>query len=233
MYKSQRKSFLRLTARCRGRQCWCYECGATDRAIDVGLCIHAARQDHVHGPRLLYMVKSPSWPVDRFRELIDHILRETGLPQVQLAALVPMDQSQISRWKAGTSKPKPESLYALGSALADRFPHVGIGPSDLIAAVYPRETAIDATLPALQGNAGGAINDAPQPAPALPPELSEIKDPSPLESVLLAHLANLQEELKAVNARLDEQSVKLDALAAENGPGQADPGNDAHGLKSA
>lgn len=179
------------------------------------------------------MVKSPSWPVDRFRELIDHILRETGLPQVQLAALVPMDQSQISRWKAGTSKPKPESLYALGSALADRFPEVGIGPSELVAAVYPREAAIDATLPALQAEPKESSADPPLVGVVLPPELGEIKDPSPAEAAMLAYLASLQAELKAVNAQLKEQSVKLDALAAEHELDRADPGNGTHGRKSA
>jgi transcriptional regulator with XRE-family HTH domain len=156
---------------------------------------------------LLYMVKTPSWPADRFRDLIDHILRETGLPQAQLAALVPMDQSQLSRWKSGFSKPKYESLQSLGRALAERFPDLGVGPEELIASVYPREAAVDADLPLMQARAEGAVDYTPHPMPVLPPEIGEIKNPTPVESVLLAQLSAMQEELRTLNA-------KIDALAA-------------------
>lgn len=167
---------------------------------------------------LLYMVKTPGWPVDRFRDLIDHILRETGLPQVQLAALVPMDQSQLSRWKSGSSKPKYESLQALGEALAQQYPDLGIGPRDLISSVYPHEARLDATLPPLGASSEGTATEQPQPMPALPPEIGEIKDPTPYESVMLAQLAAMQEELRTLTA-------KIDALTAERGQEDVQNGN--------
>lgn len=165
---------------------------------------------------LLYMVKTPSWPVDRFRELIDQILRETGLPQVQLAALVPMDQSQLSRWKSGSSKPKHESLQSLGEALAKQYPDLGVGPEELIAVVYPRRAVLDATLPAFEAGAAGSVAPAAAPPrPTLPPELGDIQDPTPAEAAMLAYLAAMQEELRILNAKIEEQNAKLDALAGE------------------
>lgn len=85
---------------------------------------------------VLYMVKTPPWPADAFRALLDRILDETDMSQVQLAALVPMDQSQLSRWKSGTSKPKYESLIALGKALQLRYPALGLGPDEVASVVY-------------------------------------------------------------------------------------------------
>lgn len=166
---------------------------------------------------LLYMVKTPSWPVDRFRDLIDHILRETGLPQVQLAALVPMDQSQLSRWKSGSSKPKYESLQSLGEALAERFPDLGIGPEELIASVYPREATMDAALPSLTASIEGVIVGKPRRMPALPPEFGEIKDPSPVEAVLLDYLASMQEELRVLNAKIDALATEREQEETQNG----------------
>ncbi|MEU4549552.1 helix-turn-helix domain-containing protein [Nonomuraea dietziae] len=63
-----------------------------------------------------------SWPATRLKDLIDHVLRETGLSQAQLAALAPMDQSALSKWRTGSTKPKYESLQAMGRALQERFP---------------------------------------------------------------------------------------------------------------
>ncbi|TYB69645.1 helix-turn-helix transcriptional regulator [Nonomuraea sp. PA05] len=164
----------------------------------MGLCTYARWTEHAHGPMLLYMVKSPSWPVDRFRELIDQILRDTGLPQVQLAALVPMDQSQLSRWKSGSSKPKPESLKALGEALAEHYAHLGIGPDELIDTVYPR----DATEGADRDN----IQEVH--SPEAPIDIANITDPSPRESMILAAMAAVHRDLRLLHE-------KVDALAAE------------------
>jgi transcriptional regulator with XRE-family HTH domain len=83
---------------------------------------------------LMYMVKTQAWPVDRLRALLDHVHNETGLPQAQIAALVPMTQSQFSRWKSGSSRPKYESLLTLGESLRKRFPDIGVGPDELLTA---------------------------------------------------------------------------------------------------
>jgi transcriptional regulator with XRE-family HTH domain len=81
---------------------------------------------------VMYMAHSPAWPVDRFRATLDRILDETGLSQAGLSALVPMDQSQLSRWKSGSSRPKFESLKILGEALRAKYPSLDIGPNDLL-----------------------------------------------------------------------------------------------------
>lgn len=83
---------------------------------------------------VMYMVKTPSWPVDLLRALLDRILDEADMSQAQLAALVPIDQSQLSRWKIGSSRPRFESLAALGTALHRKHPQLGIGPDDLLVA---------------------------------------------------------------------------------------------------
>lgn len=80
----------------------------------------------------VYMAQPASWPVQRFRATLDRILDETGLPQAGLAALVPMDQSQLSRWKSGSSRPKFESLVVLGEALRAKYPSLDIGPNELL-----------------------------------------------------------------------------------------------------
>ncbi|MFB4280785.1 helix-turn-helix domain-containing protein [Nonomuraea sp. MTCD27] len=162
------------------------------------------------------MVKSPSWPVDRFRELIDQILRDTGLPQVQLAALVPMDQSQLSRWKSGSSKPKPESLQALGEALVERYPHLGIGPDELIDTVYPRDTTEVVDRDDSQGKR----------ATKPPIDYANITDPSPRESVILSAMAALQQEMRALHE-------KIDALAEERNARHDEAGNGAQDRKGA
>ncbi|MFI7691711.1 helix-turn-helix domain-containing protein [Nonomuraea sp. NPDC049655] len=164
------------------------------------------------------MVKTPSWPVDRFRELIDHVLRETGLPQVQLAALVPMDQSQLSRWKSGSSKPKYESLQSLGEALVERYPHLGIGPEEMIASVYPREAVMDAALPSLEVDAAGTVDlGSLLAAPALPPDLGDVKDPSPAEAAMLRYLASMQEEIRQLNKKIDALTAERERDDLENG----------------
>src|SRR4051794_7231788 len=80
------------------------------------------------------MVKTPSWPADRFGALLSRILSEAALSQAQLAALVPMDQGQLSRWKSGKSRPQFDSLTALGAALQAKYPALGVGPDELLAA---------------------------------------------------------------------------------------------------
>src|SRR3954466_15825783 len=80
----------------------------------------------------VYMAQPASWQVQRFRATLDRILDKTKPPQAGLAALVPMDQSQLSRWKSGSSRPKFESLTVLGNALRTRYPTLGIGANELL-----------------------------------------------------------------------------------------------------
>ena len=81
---------------------------------------------------VVYMSQTAAWPVARFRATLDRILSETDLNQTSLAALVPMDPSQLSRWKSGSSRPKFESLAALGEALRSKYPTLAIGPNELL-----------------------------------------------------------------------------------------------------
>lgn len=101
------------------------------------------------------------WPVHRFRELLDRILEKTGRSQVALAALVPMDQSQFSRWKSGASRPKYESLAAFADAIEREFPHIGITRREILAAGGYGDT--------LPPNAGPIKVPSDTPPPAVDP----------------------------------------------------------------
>lgn len=103
-------------------------------APDQESCTRATSTDGVNASMLLYMVKTRSWPAERFRALLDDVMRRTQLSQAQLAAYVPIDQSQFSRWKAGGSRPSYERLAALGRALQREHPELGIGPEEVLAA---------------------------------------------------------------------------------------------------
>lgn len=85
-------------------------------------------------PMVVYMAQTAAWPADRFRVALDRILDETGLNQTEIAALVPMDPSQLSRWRSGSTRPKFDSLVALGDALRSRYPRLNIGPNQLLEA---------------------------------------------------------------------------------------------------
>lgn len=134
----------------------------------------------------VYMAHSPAWPVEAFRALIERILDETDLPQAGLAALVPMDPSQLSRWKSGSSRPKFESLVALGETLKAKYPHVGVGPNELLeSAGYapPEATArvAQAHLHAPGGSvvisSGGSSRSIPIAANEPEPDPRELFDP--------------------------------------------------------
>ncbi|MEO3869428.1 helix-turn-helix transcriptional regulator [Nonomuraea sp. B12E4] len=142
------------------------------------------------------MVKTPDWPADRLKALIDRILDSTGLNQAKLAGLVGINPSQVSRWINGSSRPKFETLAGLGIALQARYPSLGIGPEELTASVYPREAAMDASLPGFTAAAAGQV----QPDPLDP---SKIKDPTPAESAMLAALATVREEIRQLRAQVD------------------------------
>lgn len=150
---------------------------------------------------VMCMVKSPNWPADRFRDLMERILSETGLPQAQLAALVPMDQSQLSRWKSGSSKPKFESLQALGEALQAQYPELGIGPDDLTASVYP---------------SGEQPQSPDEPSPSEHSEDAE-EDDSPISPYIKGLLERVDQRLAEVNEQLAEQSRQIKELRREQG----------------
>jgi transcriptional regulator with XRE-family HTH domain len=141
---------------------------------------------------VMYMVKTPSWPVDLLRALLDRILDETGMSQSQLAALVPMDQSQLSRWKSGGSRPRFESLEALGRALRENYSHLNIGPDELVVA-------------------GGYKIDRDQ-----NPEKLETENIAPQQSVIEAALnEQLEARLAAMQSRQDELLHEIKKLSRQ------------------
>jgi len=141
---------------------------------------------------VMYMVKTPSWPVDLLRALLDRILDETGMSQSQLAALVPMDQSQLSRWKSGGSRPRFESLVALGEALREKHSHLNIGPDEFVIA-------------------GGYKTDRDQ-----NPEKLETENVSPPQSVIEAAVnEQLEARLAAMQSRQDELLHEIKKLSRQ------------------
>lgn len=76
--------------------------------------------------------ETAEWPVKEFRALLDRVLSKTGLTQGALAALVPMDQSQLSRWKSGDSRPKYENLSAFADAIEREHPDTGISKREIL-----------------------------------------------------------------------------------------------------
>ncbi|MET9339208.1 helix-turn-helix transcriptional regulator [Nonomuraea sp. NPDC003804] len=163
------------------------------------------------------MVKTPDWPADRFKALIDRILDETGLNKAQLAGLVGINPSQISRWTNGSARPRFDTIKDLGEALRLRYPNLSVAPDELIASVYPVQGDMAASLPPMQATAAGSVGDSPAETPrpqlaVIPPNLADLKNPTPLEAAMMDYLASMQEELRQELRRLHE---KVDALTAE------------------
>lgn len=79
-------------------------------------------------------VRKRSWPVERFTALLERVLREAGLTQRDLAALIPIDSSQITRWKRGDARPGFDALRTLGEAIRADYPDLDVGPGDFLAA---------------------------------------------------------------------------------------------------
>lgn len=118
----------------------------------------------------------PEWPVDRFREMLDRILKQTGLTQGDLAALVPMDQSQLSRWKSGSSRPKYDNLSAFADAVEASHPSIGVSKQEILASAgYGASIVVHVGTAAETDTAGVAIaTQAPRrrdgvPIPPIPP----------------------------------------------------------------
>lgn len=135
------------------------------------------------------MVKTPTWPADRFKAFIDRILDETGLNKAQLAALVGINPSQISRWTNGSTRPRFDTLAALGQALQERFPRLDAGPLAILAAA-------------------GYSTDPQELQESEPTPLADhqIENPTPREAAMLDILASLQEEVRALNEKVDDLS---------------------------
>lgn len=115
----------------------------------------------------------PDWPVERFRVLLDRILEQTGLPQGKLAALVPMNQSQFSRWKSAKAKPKFESLAAFAEAVERDFPQLGISKREILSSGGYGDT-LDGSEPA-----GGLPAHPSDDLPRIGAEDGWVKDPPP------------------------------------------------------
>lgn len=135
------------------------------------------------------MVKTPAWPVEALRKLIDRVLKETGLVQSQLADLVPVDQSALSKWRSGSSKPKYESLIAMGAALRERYPQLGLGPDDVAGTVYPRA-------------ADSPPETRAEPPPASDAEVAAMSQVDMIRAAMRAELEPLREK-----ARQQEEAI--------------------------
>lgn len=149
----------------------------------------------------MHMVKTPDWPADRFKALIDRTLDETGLNKAQLAALLGINPSQVSRWTNGSTRPRFDNLVALGTALNARFPALDVSVTDVLAAA-----GYSTGEPTTEEAAAAVAYERPEPDfSALPSDLADIKDPTPYEAALMA----------AIAAKHQEMTNQLDELRAE------------------
>lgn len=160
------------------------------------------------------MVKTPQWPANRFEALLDRILDETGQNKAQLAGLLGINPSQIGRWMSGATRPKVETLQALGAALAARFPELGVGFKELAtAAGYLDEEAEPPTSSAPQPSHGAAE------PPIDLDRLGEYVPQTPVERALLELLQAQQREREEMRRKLDTIDEKLDRLAGDEEQG--------------
>ncbi|MDF5755783.1 helix-turn-helix transcriptional regulator [Spongiactinospora sp. TRM90649] len=177
---------------------------------------------------VLRMVRSQGTPEPALQlgALLDHVLDKSGLTQAALAAVVGVSEAQISRWKSGRSQPKFSSLVTLGTALRDRFPVLGVGPEELVAAAGYETTTPKSQPPLQAAPSGSEENDAEF-------DLATFVPTTPVEKALFAiYQANEQrmETLIADQQRqFRELSSKLDRLAGR----QPEDDDDANGGMSA
>ncbi|WP_433330112.1 helix-turn-helix domain-containing protein [Spirillospora sp. CA-294931] len=99
-------------------------------------------------------MRNQPWPSATFAELLERILEETGMSQVDLAGMIPIDPSQITRWKSGSARPGFDKIQALGAGIRERYPGLRLGEPELLAAA-------------------GYTPLRPEPAPELPDRFSE------------------------------------------------------------
>lgn len=159
----------------------------------------------------MHMVKTPDWPADRFKALLDRILDETGLNKAQLAALVGINPSQVSRWYNGSTRPRFDTLTGLGAALRERHPQLHIGPAELtVAAGYSTD---DASPPSRAA-----------PVPNLPSHLAGMEDPSPKEAAMLEYIAAMQQQIREINEKVDAMAAEREREREGNGTQQQQRG---------
>lgn len=152
----------------------------------------------------MHMVKTPDWPADRFKALIDRTLDETGLNKAQLAALLGINPSQVSRWTNGSTRPRFDNLVALGNALNARFPALDVSVTDVLAAA-----GYSTGEPIIEG-AVAVPYERPEPDfSALPPDLADIKNPTPYEAAVLAAIAATRQEMTNQLDELREEVAEL------------------------
>jgi Helix-turn-helix. len=142
------------------------------------------------------MVKTPEGsPPPSLGDLIGHILAELDITKAKLAGLVGMNPSQLSRWTSGATKPSFESLVKLGEALVERYPHLGIGPAELLAA----------------GGYSDAAAHGPPPSARAVRATAQIPEP---QATLIAD--TLTQVVFNTNARLEAIEKQIAALRTEH-----------------
>lgn len=151
------------------------------------------------GSIVMHMVKTPDWPADRFKALIDRVLDETGLNKAQLAALLGINPSQVSRWTSGSTRPRFDNLVALGTALNARFPALDVSVLDVLAAA-----GYSTGGPTTEGDVAVAYERPKPDFSALPPNLADIKDPTPYEAAMIAAIAAMRQEMANLNEEVAE-----------------------------
>lgn len=119
----------------------------------------------------------------------------------QVADRAGLSIGHLSRIRKGESPPSKMAASQIESALE--------WPPGTVARLVGDETLSTAS-PDARSQA-----DPSTPRPVLPPHLAHIEDPTPKEAAMLQYLASMQEELRALHARVEEQESKIEALAAE------------------
>lgn len=68
----------------------------------------------------LARVRTPKWDPEAFRDLLDEILRRTGMTDAELGELAGRSRSQANRWKRAENQPAYDPLRRLADRLVER-----------------------------------------------------------------------------------------------------------------
>lgn len=131
-----------------------------------------------------------SWPASRFRELIQQILDQTEMTYSQLAGLVGIHPSQLSRWANGRIRPSFDTLRNLGEALQRHYPQLKIGPQELL------------TAAGYTADQGALLERA---------EIAQVPSGEFLGALHKA-LAEQRSQIEAIAQRLAEENARLDGM---------------------